>query len=299
MNLVEGLTDRLNVVISSRTESDFYVNVYHYFDYLFKNQELADLYHLTQTEYGKKFGDIWADYNDKRRAYLESGRTIESPQITDEPMEVSRMEKSDTYSMGVGSEVRIYYPIKHFYECDKPGECGEYNGMLLLYGLDYTLKNYKGNLLISQKEIKETFKNWFKGQRDYYQGELSQFHMMFTSRYESLNGAVVVPSTDEIIFDAKNSLLILGDKKVRVSLRANPPVEHYVLEYIFENDGVGEKAFFSEILEEKFGQDKDDWRKIHKACQRLEAKILKDSGLKNILVYNTGITAAVTISPPR
>jgi hypothetical protein len=295
MNLVEGLNTRFEIVTSSRTEGGFYLNLYHYFDYLFKNPEFADMYRIAQNEYHKKFGDIWNEYNTQRQAYLDSGRTIESPQITTQPSEVSRMEKADMYCMAVGSEVRIYYPIKHFHECDTPDDCGDYNGMLLLYGLDYTLKKYKDYYRVEAKHIKSTYKNWYKNERDFYQGELSQFHMMFTARYEEQKGSIVVPTSNEISFDEKNGLLILGNKTVRVKRQAEPPVEYHILQYMNENDGFGEKAFFSEILEDKFGEPKENFRKILRACQSLEKKIKEDAGLENILTYGAGEKASVRL----
>lgn len=75
MNLADGLNKRFDVVISSVTEKDFYLNCYYYFDYIYQHPELLKIYEDAQRNYSKKFGDIWGDYNEKRIAYLESGRT--------------------------------------------------------------------------------------------------------------------------------------------------------------------------------------------------------------------------------
>ena len=62
---------------------------FYYFDYIYQNPELYKIYAEAYSTYTRKFSDIWGDWNDKRQAYLESGRTIEPPEITTESNEVT------------------------------------------------------------------------------------------------------------------------------------------------------------------------------------------------------------------
>ena len=196
MSLTETLNKRFDVVVNSLTEKDFYLNCYYYFDYIYEHPELLKIYEDAYVTYTRKFGDIWADWNDKRREYLDSGRTIEPPEITTQPEEVSRLEKFDMYCNACGLDVRVYQPIKHYKECEHE-LCGDYNGSLLLNGLDFTLKRYKKDYRNLNKQISSTYKHWYEGQREHYQAELSRFHIEFIEEVGKLS-LVEVPHTTEI-----------------------------------------------------------------------------------------------------
>jgi len=63
MNLVDGLNKRFDIVSASKIEQDFYMNVYRYFDYIFKHPELEQLYEKAGKDYRKKHINVWANYN--------------------------------------------------------------------------------------------------------------------------------------------------------------------------------------------------------------------------------------------
>jgi hypothetical protein len=286
MNLLAGINKRYDIMVASKTEQDFYLNVYQYYDYIFTNPFLYNLYTEGDKAYRMKADVIWSS----------SDRSIPE-NVKHQSQLTHKMEQVDMYCNGCCLEGRLYRPLKDYYETGEPDMLQDPFAVAIVKGIDYAAevcskRPYAG----SKKEIKKGFNNWFKNQRDGYQQELTTFHIQFIRQIEEIEDDDSAPSSNEIYFDIENSLLILGGKTVRIKRKTQPPVEHYVLEYIFENEGVGEKAYFSEILSEKFDQDKGDWRKIHKACQRLEDKIRKESGLSNVLIYNTGIAGAVSIS---
>lgn len=197
MNFVEGLNKRFQVVTSSSTEKDFYLNCFYYFDYIYQNPELLNIYEEAARNYSIKFCEIWGDYNDKRRSYLESGRTIEAPEITTQPDEVARLEKFDMYCNACGLDGRVYHPIKHYQECDCPETCGDFTGSLLINGLEYTLKRYKNDYREPKKKITQIYKSWYEDQSSHYQEELSRFHIEFIEKVSQLS-ELDVPSTTEI-----------------------------------------------------------------------------------------------------
>lgn len=106
---------------------------------------------------------------------------------------------------------------------------------------------------------------------------------------------------DEIIFDLENSILTIKGKKVRISKRSNGYTNsHYILKYLLDNI-TEQEVFFSEIFNSNpiFGdtyKTENAWRKIHRGCEDIQTKILKDTGINDFLEYNTGKTGKVKIN---
>jgi len=196
MSHIDGIQRRYEAVIQSFTEEGFYLNCFYYFDYIYSNPDLYKIYEEAYKDYSKKFGNIWGDWNDGRRQYLESGRTIEPPEVTNQPDEVYRLETFDMFCNSCGLDVRVYHPIKHYKECEHE-LCNDYNGWLLVRGLEATLVRYKGHLRISPKSIKHTYKNWYQNKREDYQGNLSRFNIQFIDKVRELD-ILVVPEAKTI-----------------------------------------------------------------------------------------------------
>lgn len=178
MDLVQGLNKHFDIVTTSKTEHDFYMNVYRYFDYIFIHPQLKQLYEKAENDYRKKSIDIWAGYeyhkdNDGDRRSSET----------------FLMERFDMFCHAAYLEGRVYEKIKHYQECDTPDTCGDFYGALLVRGLNFVLKNHKPNypsLRNRKRDITQTYNNWYKNQRDRYQYELGQFHMMFLVEVEKI-----------------------------------------------------------------------------------------------------------------
>jgi len=111
-----------------------------------------------------------------------------------------RMERFDTYCKAVGLEVRVYEKIKHYYECEDGDSCGDVCGALLARGLNFVLRRIKPDYRTvreQKKEVKNLYEGWYKNQRDRYQHELDQFHMMFIFDVEKLD-QIIVPTTKDL-----------------------------------------------------------------------------------------------------
>lgn len=65
MDIIHGLNKHFEIVTASKTEQNFYMNVYRYFDYIFTHPELEQLYEQAGKDYRKKHGGIWAEYDRK------------------------------------------------------------------------------------------------------------------------------------------------------------------------------------------------------------------------------------------
>lgn len=189
MNLVDGLNNRFNVLIASKTERDFYYSAYYYFDYIFSNPQLEELYREGEVEYRKKATKIFEQFE----ANPQHGDSYHAQMIY-------KMEKFDMYCNAVTLEVRLYHPMKDYIETNDPDSHQSYLMVALDKGFKYALKvcsprfGYRENF---KKEFKENFNSWFVGQRDQYQDELSRFHVEFIDQVAQLS-ELSVPASAEI-----------------------------------------------------------------------------------------------------
>lgn len=108
---------------------------------------------------------------------------------------------------------------------------------------------------------------------------------------------------NQIAFNVSRSILSFRGDNIKISRKNDLPLDHYILEYIFEDELFGEEVYFKDIAEDKLF-DKDynsttDWNKYYKACQRLQDKIRKSTRAKtdDFLLFNSGKTAHVKINP--
>lgn len=97
-------------------------------------------------------------------------------------------------------------------------------------------------------------------------------------------------------FDRDKSILTIGDKAVRITLKNDKPNAHYVLEYLFDH-GVTERAHFSEIIEDKFLKERMDWRSVYRACQDIQEKVREQAQINDFLDTTTGKTGYTAINP--
>jgi hypothetical protein len=101
---------------------------------------------------------------------------------------------------------------------------------------------------------------------------------------------------NKIGFDKNRSVLIIHGKEIKIQRKADKPNDHFVLEYLFEQDDIFNEADFADIAKTKLGlkeyDGERDWNKLRHACDRLNDKV----GEK-FLVYHTGKTGWCKISP--
>ncbi|MBL7058353.1 hypothetical protein ISS03_03380 [Patescibacteria group bacterium] len=104
----------------------------------------------------------------------------------------------------------------------------------------------------------------------------------------------------ELFFDKEKSILYSKGKKIKIKRKADFPLEHYILEYIFELKDKSEEAYFRDIAEEKLSENDydgtSDWKKYYRACERLQEKVRIAVGIDDFLIFSTGKTANVKIN---
>ena len=87
-------------------------------------------------------------------------------------------------------------------------------------------------------------------------------------------------------FDKDESLLIIKGTKIKISRTNDRPIDHYILEAIWDNEDISDEVYFRDIakkMDEFADYDKTrDWRKFYRACQHLNQKVQTDTDDKII-----------------
>ena len=99
-------------------------------------------------------------------------------------------------------------------------------------------------------------------------------------------------------FNKENSILSIGNKTVKIAQKNDKPNDHYILEYIFENDdGLTAKSYYSEILKAKFPMEKTNQRSLYRSCLAVNKKVIEQIGKSKFLIVKSGETGYVQINP--
>ena len=105
---------------------------------------------------------------------------------------------------------------------------------------------------------------------------------------------------NKIVFDKEKSILHIKGKKVKIKRKADLPLEHYILEYLFEQEDREEEIYYRDIAEEKLKEleynNTKDWKKYYNACERLQNKIRIDTNINDFLIYTTNKTGNVKVN---
>lgn len=108
---------------------------------------------------------------------------------------------------------------------------------------------------------------------------------------------------NKISFNSKTSTLDFKGEEIKITRKNNLTKDHYILEYLFEQDDFNNELYYKDIANEKLADleyiSSTDWNKYYKACQRLQDKIRTStkSKIDDFLIFNSGKTAHVKINP--
>jgi hypothetical protein len=164
-----------------------------------------------------------------------------------------------------------------------------------------TMEEYKE--LIDKKKIAEFKKNVELAFKDPSQT------MVYNMSFGVLNKKIIDELStkdfvkgykDNICFDKEKSILNIKGKQVKIKRKADLPLEHYILEYLFEQEDKTEEVYYEDIAEEKLKEleynNTKDWKKYYNACERLQNKIRVDTQIDDFLIYTTNKTGNVKIN---
>lgn len=101
-------------------------------------------------------------------------------------------------------------------------------------------------------------------------------------------------------FDKDASILYIHGQAIKITLKNDKPLDHYILEALFKNEDLPEKAYFSEIAEDIIGEEYNDkWQRYRHACDNLNQKIAKatDNKILKFVKFTTGKTGWCQINP--
>jgi hypothetical protein len=107
----------------------------------------------------------------------------------------------------------------------------------------------------------------------------------------------------KLSFDKNKSELNIYGQVVKIQLKSDKPNDHYVLEYLFEQENIFDEADFRDIAETKLGvleyDGAKDWNILRHACERLNRKVEKSTNgkEKDFLIYRIGKTGWCKINP--
>ncbi|MDD2656094.1 MAG: hypothetical protein PHQ18_00775 [Patescibacteria group bacterium] len=105
---------------------------------------------------------------------------------------------------------------------------------------------------------------------------------------------------DNTYFDKEQSVLHIKGKEVKIKRKADLPIEHYILESLFDQEDKIEEVYYQDIAKDKLKEleydSSTDWKTYHKACQRLQDKIRVDAQIDDFIIFTTGKTGNVKIN---
>ena len=96
-----------------------------------------------------------------------------------------------------------------------------------------------------------------------------------------------------ISFDLENSILYIRGQEIKITLKNDKPIDHYILEAIFSKEDLKEQTDFVEIAEDTIKEDyNSNWQRFRNACDNLNQKIAKatDNKIPDFIIYTTGKT---------
>jgi len=169
---------------------------------------------------------------------------------------------------------------------------------IMLYSIAELMKKYRNKEQVKFKEVIDD--NFTKKYRKF-------FDFMFYTLHEDIMGYLDELTflkdhkADKIFFDKDNSILYIKGKKVKIKRKADLPLEHYILECLFDNEDKTEEIYYKDIAEQKLRElnydSSTDWKKYYSACERLQNKIRQDAQIADFLIFTTNKTGNVKINP--
>lgn len=180
-DITDGLNIRFKTALESKTEREFYMSLFHYFDYIYKTPKLKKIFDNSEEKYHSAFSEIWKE---RRKDYTQK-------ELDEKSAQVYKLERFNLYAVGCYIEGRIYWPIDDYKNNNEPDEKQDLKAVILVKGSDYATK-----LKCWDKESIRIYKRWYEGNRNEYEVELRRFHIMFL---DELN------KQSEIIPEQKNT----------------------------------------------------------------------------------------------
>lgn len=175
-SIITGLNKRFDIALQESTDKEFYLNLYHYFDYIENTLELKGIFDQSERDYYTKFKEI--------KLKNATGQTDD---VTAKA-QLRKLELFNLYALGCGIYMRIYLAISEYRKTEEEDDLQDPVIVLLFYGIEYAKKMKKWD-----KEYLNLYNNWFGGKRSMYQSELKQFHLLMLEELAKQKPVVTQP----------------------------------------------------------------------------------------------------------
>ena len=168
---------------------------------------------------------------------------------------------------------------------------------VVLLSITELMKKYQNKEQVKFKEVIDD--NFTKKYRKFFD---FMFYTLHEDMMEYLDELTFLKNykSDKIFFDKENSVLYIKGKKVKIKRKADLPLEHYILECLFDQEDKTVEVYYKDIAEEKLRElnydSLTDWKKYYSACERLQEKIREDAQITDFLIFTTNKTGNVKIN---
>lgn len=180
-DLKDDLNTRFNIATQSSSEHEFYLNVYQYFDFIYKTPELKDIWDENEKEYRKKHIAIWK----KRPMTDEEAEEADAQTI--------KLERFSLYAVGSFMEGRIYLPIDDYKKTNEPDTEQDPVAVILVRGAKYAATLARPTTIGKwNKDALKSYSRWFEGKRGFYESQLRRLHAMLLDEISKLKPQVEI-----------------------------------------------------------------------------------------------------------
>lgn len=180
-SIITGLNKRFDIALQESTDKEFYLNLYHYFDFVETTQELKSIFDQSERDYYTKFREI------------KLKNATDQIDITTAKAQLRKLELFNLYALGCGIYMRIYLAISEYRKTEEEDDLQDPVIVLLFYGIEYAKK-----LKRWENEYLKQYNNWFGGKRSMYEAELKQFHLLMLEELAKQKPVVTPPENTSV-----------------------------------------------------------------------------------------------------
>ena len=173
---ITGLNKRFDIALQESGDKEFYLNLYHYFEYIENTQELKSIFDQSERDYYTKLREIR-----RKNATGQTDDVIARGQLR-------KLELFNLHALGCAIHMRIYLAISEYRKTDEADDLQDPVVVLLFYGIEYAKKTKRWD-----KEYLNLYNNWFSGKRSMYEAELKQFHLLMLEELAKQKPVVTTP----------------------------------------------------------------------------------------------------------
>lgn len=93
--------------------------------------------------------------------------------------------------------------------------------------------------------------------------------------------------TKYLHYDPVYSIFYFKDKEIKINLKKRVTNSHYLLSYLLNNNPF-EKHFYDELEDAEVLLESKSWTSYYDACEDIQTKVMKATGIEDFLDYNSG-----------